>query len=66
MASGRSVDYNFLGNSGLKVSNICLGAMTFGKMNDNGPMTVVCIHFLVHIILIYIYTDNSVNVKGKA
>jgi len=55
MASGRSVDYNFLGNSGLKVSNICLGAMTFGKMNEDGPMTVVCIHFLVHIMLIYIY-----------
>ena len=26
-----AVEYNFLGNSGLKVSNVCLGAMTFGK-----------------------------------
>ncbi|KAL5005024.1 hypothetical protein ScPMuIL_018480 [Solemya velum] len=25
------VDYTFLGNSGLKVSNLCLGAMNFGK-----------------------------------
>lgn len=23
--------YNYLGRSGLKVSNICLGAMTFGQ-----------------------------------
>lgn len=30
MASERKVDYNFLGRSGLKVSNICLGTMTFG------------------------------------
>ena len=25
------VKYNFLGKSGLKVSNICLGTMTFGE-----------------------------------
>lgn len=26
-----AIEYRFLGNSGLKVSNICLGAMNFGK-----------------------------------
>lgn len=25
------VDYNFLGKSGVKVSNICLGTLTFGE-----------------------------------
>ena len=25
------VQYNFLGKSGLKVSNLCLGTMTFGE-----------------------------------
>ncbi|KAH3787886.1 1-deoxyxylulose-5-phosphate synthase YajO-like [Dreissena polymorpha] len=29
------VDYNFLGRSGVKVSNLCLGAMTFGS-TDKG------------------------------
>ena len=43
MASGKSsVEYNFLGNSGLKVSNICLGTMTFGTMTD-GPMAMVSV-----------------------
>jgi aryl-alcohol dehydrogenase-like predicted oxidoreductase len=28
------VDYRFLGNSGLKVSELCLGAMTFGNESD--------------------------------
>ena len=26
-----NMEYNFLGRSGLKVSNICLGAMNFGS-----------------------------------
>ena len=26
-----SVEFNYLGNSGLKVANICLGTMTFGE-----------------------------------
>jgi len=26
-----SVDYNFLGKTGVRVSNVCLGTMTFGK-----------------------------------
>ena len=26
-----AIEYKFLGNSGLKVSNVCLGAMNFGK-----------------------------------
>ena len=29
--AAQHVDYNFLGKSGLKVSNIALGTMTFGK-----------------------------------
>lgn len=29
--------YNYLGNSGLRVSNICLGAMTFGESHLNFP-----------------------------
>lgn len=33
MAS-KNVEYNFLGNSGLKVSNLCLGTMTFGKCTE--------------------------------
>jgi len=41
MASGNKVEYNFLGNSGLKVSNICLGAMTFGKTDEGGMMALV-------------------------
>jgi len=28
------VEYTHLGNSGLKVSNLCLGAMTFGQLPD--------------------------------
>lgn len=31
------VRYNFLGKSGLKVSNICLGTMTFGKREVGPP-----------------------------
>ncbi|KAL4225822.1 hypothetical protein ACF0H5_013811 [Mactra antiquata] len=31
------VDFNFLGKSGIKVSNICIGTMTFGKSNMNVP-----------------------------
>lgn len=33
------VEYTNLGKSGLKVSNICLGTMTFGKV-ENAPMEV--------------------------
>jgi len=40
MATPPKAEYNFLGKSGIKVSNICLGAMTFGK-SDVGPMGVV-------------------------
>ena len=31
MMAETKVEYNFLGKSGLKVSNIALGTMTFGK-----------------------------------
>ncbi|KAK3095506.1 hypothetical protein FSP39_015472 [Pinctada imbricata] len=31
------MEYNFLGKSGLRVSNICLGTMTFGKA-ETGPI----------------------------
>ena len=30
-AVGRMMQYNYLGKTGLKVSNICLGSMTFGE-----------------------------------
>ncbi|XP_013393821.1 uncharacterized protein LOC106161418 isoform X1 [Lingula anatina] len=30
------MEYNFLGRSGVRVSNICLGTMTFGKINVMG------------------------------
>lgn len=33
------MEYNFLGKTGLKVSNICLGTMTFGSV-DTGPLAV--------------------------
>ena len=33
------VEYNHVGKSGLKVSNICLGTMTFGRV-DNSPVAV--------------------------
>jgi len=46
MASEKKVEYNFLGNSGLKVSNICLGAMTFGKTDENEMMALVCINVI--------------------
>ena len=38
MASSHSkpkIAFTFLGKSGLKVSNICLGTVTFGKRNDS-------------------------------
>jgi len=33
------VEYNHVGKSGLKVANICLGTMTFGKV-DSSPFAV--------------------------
>ncbi|XP_060556222.1 1-deoxyxylulose-5-phosphate synthase YajO-like [Ruditapes philippinarum] len=36
MATTTDVEYNFLGKTGVKVSNICLGTMTFGKQ-EGGP-----------------------------
>ncbi|XP_045181803.2 1-deoxyxylulose-5-phosphate synthase YajO-like isoform X2 [Mercenaria mercenaria] len=39
MAGEKKAEYNFLGKTGMKVSNICLGTMTFGY-NDEGPMGV--------------------------
>ena len=29
------MEYNYLGNTGLKVSNLCLGTMTFGKTPES-------------------------------
>lgn len=44
--AGSSVEYNFFGNSGLKVPNLCLGAGTFGSMKESeGPMGVVGIKY---------------------
>ena len=37
MATHPSIEYNFLGNSGLKVSNICLGTMSFGQGEGTRP-----------------------------
>ncbi|XP_013421149.1 norsolorinic acid reductase-like [Lingula anatina] len=34
---GSSMGYNFLGSSGLKVSNICMGTMTFGEHKGGRP-----------------------------
>lgn len=31
------VEYNFLGNSGIKVSNMCLGTMSFGQGEGMRP-----------------------------
>jgi aryl-alcohol dehydrogenase-like predicted oxidoreductase len=28
------MDYRFLGHTGLRVSELCLGAMTFGRQNE--------------------------------
>ncbi|XP_060586682.1 1-deoxyxylulose-5-phosphate synthase YajO-like isoform X2 [Ruditapes philippinarum] len=39
MAAETKMEYNFLGKTGLKVSNICLGTMTFGSV-DTGPLAV--------------------------
>lgn len=32
---GCSVEYTHVGKSGLKVSNVCLGTMTFGRKEDH-------------------------------
>ena len=65
MAGKKIVEYSFLGNSGLKISNICLGTMTFGSMpEDDGPFGVVCLisstesfwmSFIFFIILTFYY-----------
>ena len=39
MAAKCLVEYNHVGKSGLKVANICLGTMTFGKV-DSSPFAV--------------------------
>jgi hypothetical protein len=31
------MEYNYLGNTGLKVSNLCLGTLTFGKYPESCP-----------------------------
>ncbi|KAK3586555.1 hypothetical protein CHS0354_022688 [Potamilus streckersoni] len=38
MAVNGSISYNYLGASGLKVSNICLGTMTFGILKGSYPV----------------------------
>ena len=35
------MEHNYLGRSGLLVSNICLGTMTFGK-TETGPIVSCC------------------------
>lgn len=43
------VVYNFLGKSGLKVANICLGTMTFGDNKVGKP--IICYMLKYCIIL---------------
>ncbi|KAK3750660.1 hypothetical protein RRG08_005512 [Elysia crispata] len=49
IAEESKVKYTFLGKSGLKVSNICLGTMTFGENNNGRPGQ--CDESLTHQIL---------------
>lgn len=48
--SETNVDYNFLGRSGLKVANIALGAVTFGR----DTTFVVSPKFLNQLVIKYI------------
>lgn len=34
MEGNKNVEISFLGNSGVKISNICLGTGTFGRHED--------------------------------
>ncbi|ACY19006.1 aldo/keto reductase [Haliangium ochraceum] len=40
------MDYRYLGNSGLKVSELCLGAMTFGRESDEPTSRVLLDRFV--------------------
>ena len=44
MSDSTQVSYNFLGKSGLKVSNIAFGTMTFGK-DEKSVVCNLCFHF---------------------
>ena len=48
------VDYNFLGRSGMKVSNLALGTMTFGK----DEKSLVC---NVHVVINFISIVECIN-----
>ena len=40
------MDYRFLGNTGLKVSELCLGAMTFGRETSEGDSRAMLNRFI--------------------
>ena len=52
MAAETKCEYNFLGKTGLKVSNICLGTMTFGS-SDKGPIGVVSLNHYITLKLTF-------------
>src|SRR5262249_40437344 len=39
------MDYRFMGKTGLKVSELCLGAMTFGRESSEGDSIEMLNHF---------------------
>jgi aryl-alcohol dehydrogenase-like predicted oxidoreductase len=43
------MEYRYLGNTGLKVSNLCLGTMTFGK-NPEDCSEEVTKHFFFNFL----------------
>ena len=70
------VKYNYLGKSGLKVSNICLGTMTFGdspvrfllllkndlQYNENVIMFIIPISWLSNNVSLTIIDDLDINI----
>jgi len=40
------MEYRFLGKSGLKVSELCLGTMTFGRETDEATARIIVDRFL--------------------
>lgn len=41
MAHNTPVDYCYLGKSGLKVSNVCLGSLTFQKIDEGAGVSII-------------------------
>ena len=57
----QQVEYSFLGKSGLKVSNIALGTMTFGK-DDKSQY---CIIYIIFTLYIYQRTLEEPGKRGQ-